>query len=71
MQSDKPDEKKLTLREQEVLKRIVQGKTNQAIAMELKISEKTVEKYLGVIYTKLSVTSRVEAAVLAVREGLV
>jgi DNA-binding NarL/FixJ family response regulator len=71
MQSDKPDEKKLTLREQEVLKRIVQGKTNQAIAMELKISEKTVEKYLSVIYTKLSVTSRVEAAVLAVREGLV
>jgi DNA-binding NarL/FixJ family response regulator len=71
MQSDKPDEAKLTQREHEVLQRIVQGKTNQAIAIELNISEKTVEKYLSVIFTKLNVTSRTEAAVLAVREGLV
>ena len=46
------------------------GKTNQAIAMELNISEKTVEKYVKSIFTKLNVSSRVEAAVTAVRESL-
>ena len=62
---------KLTSRERDVLRLIVQGKTNQAIAHEMKISEKTVEKYIRTIFTKLNVSSRVEAAVLAVREGLV
>jgi two-component system, NarL family, response regulator LiaR len=61
----------LTSREDEVLRLITQGKTNQAIAADLGISEKTVEKYLGAIYVKLNVSSRVEAAVYAVREGLV
>lgn len=60
----------LTAREQEVLRLVVAGKTNQAIAAELKISQKTVEKYMGAIFAKLNVTSRVEAAVYAVREGL-
>lgn len=60
----------LTTREMQVLERLVLGKTNQAIAADLGISEKTVEKYLESILKKLGVTSRVEAAVLAVREGL-
>jgi len=67
----KPAEAKLTQREEEVLRLVVAGKTNQAIAAELSISEKTVEKYMGAIFTKLNVTSRVEAAVHAVRQGLV
>jgi len=71
IQDDKPLEARLTLREQEVLRLIVQGKTNQAIANDLNISEKTVEKYIRLIFNKLDVASRVEAAVLAVREGLV
>ena len=62
---------KLTVREYEVLRQVVQGKTNQAIALELSISEKTVEKYLGSIFSKLNVSSRVEAAVFAVKEGLI
>jgi DNA-binding NarL/FixJ family response regulator len=62
---------KLTTREREVLRLIVQGKTNQAIALDLHISEKTVEKYIRSIFTKLDVASRVEAAVYAVKEGLV
>ena len=62
---------KLTLREEEVLRLVVAGKTNQAIAVELSISEKTVEKYMSAIFNKLNVTSRVEAAVFAVHEGLV
>lgn len=71
IQASDSGKQKLTVREQEVLRRVVQGKTNQAIALELNISEKTVEKYLGSIFTKLEVSSRVEAAVLAVREGWV
>lgn len=58
-------------REMEVLKLVVGGKTNQEIGRRLGISEKTVEKHLDGIFTKLQVRSRVEAAVLAVREALV
>lgn len=66
-----PEKMNLTHREKEVLRLVVQGKTNQAIAVELAISEKTVEKYVKAIFNKLNVTSRVEAAVYAVREELV
>jgi len=65
------DKMDLTLREKEVLRLVVQGKTNQAIAVQLAISEKTVEKYVRAIFNKLNVTSRVEAAVYAVREELI
>jgi DNA-binding NarL/FixJ family response regulator len=61
----------LTEREREVLERLVCGKTNQGIAHTLGISEKTVERHLGSLFEKLGVASRVEAAVRAVREGLV
>ena len=63
------DESPLTPREIEVLKGVVSGKTNQEIAQELNISDKTVEKHLDGIFNKLNVTSRTEAAVHAVREG--
>jgi len=49
---------------------VVAGKMNKEIGLALGISEKTVEKHLSEMYTKLNVTSRVEAAVLAVRAGL-
>src|SRR5512142_1932601 len=54
---------KFTHREMDVLRLVTEGKTNQNIAALLGISEKTVEKYLYAIFTKLEVTSRVEAAV--------
>jgi DNA-binding NarL/FixJ family response regulator len=60
-----------TPREMDVLRFVVAGKTNQNIGALLGISEKTVEKYLYAIFTKLEVSSRVEVAVYAVREGLV
>lgn len=60
----------LTLREQDVLRLVVAGKTNQGIASELSISEKTVEKYIESLFAKLDVHSRVEVAVKAVRDGL-
>ena len=60
----------LTRREHQVLELVVQGKTNQEIGLALGVSDKTVEKHLDSIFTKLHVSSRVEAAVWAVREGL-
>lgn len=63
------DETQLTSREVQVLRGVVSGKTNQEIAQELNISEKTVEKHLDGVFNKLEVTSRTEAAVHAVREG--
>jgi len=61
----------LTNREMEVLQWVVAGKTNQEIGLALGISEKTVEKHLDAVFKKLGVASRVEAAVLAVKEGLI
>jgi len=60
----------LTPREDQVLNLVVEGKTNQAIAANLGISEKTVEKYVENIFRKLGVSSRVEAAVDAVRRSM-
>jgi len=61
----------LTPRETEVLLWVVDGKTNQEIAHALHISESTVEKHVGAVMAKLQVSSRVEAAVQAVRRGWV
>jgi DNA-binding NarL/FixJ family response regulator len=66
---DSSDE--LTDREKEVLHLIVEGKTNYEIGRALKISEKTVEKHVGAILSKLDAASRVEAAVQAVQRGIV
>ena len=60
----------LTPREKEVLGLAVEGQTNREIAFNLDISEKTVEKHLHNVYKKLDVSSRVEAAVLAVEENI-
>jgi two-component system, NarL family, response regulator DegU len=62
---------KFTRREMDVLRLVAEGKTNQNIALQLSISEKTVEKYLSDIFQKIGASSRTEAAVFAVREGFV
>jgi DNA-binding NarL/FixJ family response regulator len=69
--TQKEESTALTGREMDVLRLVVEGKTNQEIALALGISDKTVEKHLEGVFAKLSVSSRVEAAVHAVREGLV
>lgn len=60
----------LTPREMDVLQLVVEGKTNAEIGLNLGISEKTVEKHLDAIFRKMGVVSRVEAAVMAVRQNL-
>jgi DNA-binding NarL/FixJ family response regulator len=71
MQADGMDGASLTRRELETLALLVDGKTNQAIAAQLQISEKTVEKHIKAIFDKLNVSSRVEAAVVAIKHGIV
>ena len=57
----------LTDREEEVLKLVAEGWTNNRIATELTLSERTVRFHLTNIYDKLGVTSRAEAISWAVR----
>jgi NarL family two-component system response regulator LiaR len=61
----------LTKRELEVLALIGQGRSNKRIALELGISEKTVKAHVGHLLAKLGVADRTQAALLAVRQGLV
>jgi len=62
---------RLTPREREVLILIGRGFPNKLIARELRLSEKTVKTHVSHVLAKLGVTDRTQAAVLAVRAGLV
>ena len=62
---------RLTPREREVLVLIGRGFPNKLIARELEVSEKTVKTHVGHVLAKLGVTDRTQAAVFAVRAGLV
>lgn len=61
----------LTEREQEVLKLIADGLTNQEIAERLTISVKTVERHRANIMSKLNLHSRTELVKYAIRKGLI
>jgi len=61
----------LTARETEVLRLLAEGKRNREIADALFLSEKTVKNYISNILYKLQVNSRTEAALLAVKRGLI
>ena len=61
----------LTEREQEVLVLLARGRANKEIARDLSIGEKTVKTHVSNILSKLGVQSRTQAALHAVRVGLV
>ena len=61
----------LSDREIEVLKLIANGKDNAVIANELHISPKTVKNHISNILMKLQIENRIQAAVYAVRSGIV
>jgi DNA-binding NarL/FixJ family response regulator len=61
----------LTPRESEIVKLIAEGYSNKAIAEELVISEKTVERHRANVLEKLGMHDRVELTRYAIRRGLV
>jgi len=63
--------RKLSERELAVLRLLARGMTNTDISQRLYLSEGTVKNYISAILAKLNVTDRTQAAVLALRLGLV
>lgn len=61
----------LTDREITVLKLVAEGKTNKEIANALELSEKTVKNHVRNIFHKLHVYDRTQAAIHAIRKGLI
>jgi DNA-binding NarL/FixJ family response regulator len=69
--SDRPDGGSvLSPRETDVLRLIVDGRTNAEIATQLSLSERTVHRHVSNILTKLNARSRTAAAILAVQRRL-
>ena len=60
----------LTPRELEILRLVLAGHTNKAIAAEIFVSEKTVEFHLDNIYSKIGVRTRLLAGIWAVQQGI-
>jgi two-component system, NarL family, response regulator LiaR len=60
----------LTQREMETLKLIARGLSNQEIALEMVVNERTIAKYVSSILNKLHLANRTQAALYALREGL-
>ena len=61
----------LTDQERRILTLVAAGASNKDIAADLNLSERTIKNYLSVIFQKLQVNNRTEAAIRAVRDGLV
>jgi NarL family two-component system response regulator LiaR len=61
----------LSEREREVLGRLASGLSNAEIAQSLFLSEGTVKNYVSIIFSKLGVAERTQAALVAIRAGLV
>ena len=64
------DSNQFSKREKDVVNLLLQGKSNKQIALELGISNRTVEFHLGNIYAKLEVTSRTEAVLKLSKDHL-
>jgi DNA-binding NarL/FixJ family response regulator len=67
--TSRPEE--LTARELEVLRLLAEGRANKEIAAALSLSERTARTHVSSILSKLGLNSRTQAALWAVREGLV
>jgi DNA-binding NarL/FixJ family response regulator len=61
----------LSKRETEVIRLIVDGMSNKEISSALVLSEKTVKNHVSRIFSKLNVNARTQAAVIALRQGMV
>jgi DNA-binding NarL/FixJ family response regulator len=61
----------LSQREMEVLQLLVRGRSNKEIASSLFITEDTVKAHLKTLFVKLGVQDRTDAAITAIRQGIV
>ncbi|MCI2416524.1 response regulator transcription factor [Saccharopolyspora sp. K220] len=61
----------LTLRERSILALVAQGMSNRQISAELYISERTARTHVSHVLAKLQLSSRTQAALVAIREGLI
>lgn len=59
----------LSIREQQIIRLLMHGKTNKEIALAIKISEKTVKHYMTALMQKLQVRNRLEVVIAAQRFG--
>lgn len=71
VETSKPSAEDLSERELEVLRLLAQGKTDQEIAKELVLTDVTVRTHISRILAKLGLKNRVQAALYAIRSGLV
>jgi two-component system NarL family response regulator len=65
------EREQITEREREVLAALVKGRSNKEIAVSLSISDETVKSHLKTLFQKLKVRDRTEAAIAAIRHGIV
>ena len=66
-----PSVRALTAREIEIVRYVAFGMSNKEIASKLVYSEKTVKNYLSIIFQKLGIRDRTQAAIFAFRHGLI
>jgi two-component system NarL family response regulator len=69
--TERSQRQQLTERERDVLEALIKGRSNKEIASSLFISEDTVKSHLKTLFAKLRVRDRTEAAVEAIRHGIV
>ena len=69
--AERMNRKNLTPRELEIVRRIVNGRSNKEIASDLAIGEESVKSHLRTLFHKLGVADRTQAAIEAIRHGIV
>jgi len=70
-EKEKPKFQSLTEQERKILTLVAEGASNKDIASEMSLSERTIKNYLSIIFQKLQVNNRTEAAIRAMKDGLV
>ncbi|MBC2607290.1 response regulator [Pelagicoccus albus] len=68
---ERSQRQQLTEREKEVLESLIKGRSNKEIAQNLSVSDETVKSHLKTLFVKLGVRDRTEAAITAIRHGIV
>lgn len=71
LSGEKPAQDELSLRESEIVRLIGMGFSNKEIGSRLALSEKTVKNHVSRIFSKLQINARTQAAVYAIRNGMV